>query len=85
MTDATTLLALVERADDLVSSEVEVLRILSGEEVPGWTWGAAMAECLSSLKGRGYAAGLYHITPKGRQYLAALHAAALRAQAGEGE
>lgn len=57
---------------DLTTSEVEVLRILNGEDVSGWTWGAAMSACLQSLKGRGYAAGLYHITSKGREFLAAL-------------
>lgn len=54
--------------------ETEVLRILNGEDVPGWRWGAAMAECCSALKGGGYATGTYTITPKGKDYLAALDA-----------
>jgi hypothetical protein len=51
--------------------ETEVLRILNGEDVPGWTWGAAMSVCCQTLKGMGLATGMYEITQKGRDYLAA--------------
>lgn len=51
--------------------EVEVLRILNGEDVPGWTWGAGMASVAQSLCSYGYAAGSYHITQAGKDYLAA--------------
>lgn len=54
---------------DLNSMEVEVLRILNGEDVPGWVWGAAMSVILSRLKGLGYAQGFYEISDKGRRYL----------------
>lgn len=54
--------------------EVEVLRILNGEDVPGWTWGAAMAVCCTSLKAMGYAQGMYEISQNGRDYLARLDA-----------
>lgn len=54
--------------------EIEVLRILNGEDVPGWTWGAAMAVCCTTLKAMGYARGMYEITQKGREYLARLDA-----------
>lgn len=49
--------------------EVEVLRILNGEDIPGWTWGAAMAVCCENLKTMGLATGLYEITEKGKEYL----------------
>lgn len=55
--------------DTLTSSEIEVLRILNGEDVPGWTWGAAMAVCCEELKGRGYAKGMYEISNKGIEFL----------------
>ena len=54
-------------AASLGRHDSEVLRILGGEDVPGWTWGAAMAECLSYLKARGLAQGLYEISPLGEQ------------------
>ena len=47
----------------------EVLRILNGEDVPGWTWGAAMSVCCSWLKHNGYAKGCYEITEKGKEFL----------------
>ena len=53
-------------------AEIEVLRILNGEDVPGWCWGAAMSVCLQSLKSRGLAQGLYEISPKGKDFLARL-------------
>ena len=49
--------------------EHDVLRILNGEDMPGWHPGAAMSECLGWLKEAGYAAGLYHITRKGMDFL----------------
>jgi hypothetical protein len=57
----------VEIAKGLAKHEAEVLRILDGEAVPGWCWGAAMAECLSALKGMKLAEGFYVITPLGRE------------------
>jgi len=57
---------------DLPTQEWEVLRIVGGEDVPGWTWGAAMASCLESLKGRGLvelSLGGYQLTEGGRRYL----------------
>ena len=59
---------------DLTKMEVEVLRILNGEDVPGWVAGAAMWSCCTYLKGRGYAEGYYTISQKGRDYLSALPA-----------
>lgn len=53
----------------LVGAEIEVLRILNGEDVPGWCAGAAMWECARSLRSYGYAAGTYHITQKGKDLL----------------
>lgn len=49
--------------------EIEVLRILAGEDVPGWTWGAAMSVCCENLKSMGYATGMYDISDKGRKFL----------------
>ena len=49
--------------------EYDVLRILNGEDVPGWSWGAAMAVCCEWLKANGYAQNMYEITDKGRQFL----------------
>lgn len=50
--------------------EEEVLRILNGEDVPGWAAGAAMWTCAEWLKDNGYACGQYQITQKGKDYLA---------------
>lgn len=49
--------------------ELEVLRILNGEDVPGWTWGAAMGVCCENLKSMGFATGSYDISEKGRKFL----------------
>jgi len=49
--------------------DIEVLRILNGEDIPGWRWGAAMSTCAESLKGMGYATGTYHISSKGKEFL----------------
>lgn len=49
--------------------EIEILRILNGEDIPGWTWGAAMSACASSLRSMGYAEGSYKITEKGKKFL----------------
>lgn len=54
---------------DLIDLEIEVLRILNGEDVPGWTYGAAMNVCCETLKHQGYATGWYEITDKGRTFL----------------
>ena len=53
----------------MIESEHEVLRILNGEKVPGWTWGAAMSECLGALKQMGLAVGMYEISEKGKAFL----------------
>lgn len=55
--------------NELIPMEVEVLRILNGEDMPGWKWGAAMSVCCETLKSCGYAKGLYDITEKGKEYL----------------
>ena len=55
--------------EDLTQMDIEVLRILNGEDVPGWKWGAAMSECCQHLKGLGYARGSYEITDAGKQLL----------------
>jgi hypothetical protein len=55
--------------EGMTDMDVEVLRILNGEDLPNWGWGAAMAACCSYLKGEGYAQGLYEISPKGKQLL----------------
>lgn len=53
--------------------ELEVLRIINGEDVPGWTWGAAMSAVLSHLRGAGLVAldgaGKAQITDAGRAAL----------------
>jgi len=57
---------------DLTKHEEEVLRIVGGEDVPGWQWGAAMTACLEALKGRGlvqFGANEYQLTEGGRRYL----------------
>lgn len=68
MTDKPTLIGLAE----LTQHEIEVLRILNGEDVPGWCWGAAMSECCQALKARGLASGMYHITQAGKDCLRAI-------------
>ena len=55
--------------------ELEVLRILNGEDIPGWTWGAAMAVCCESLLAMGLANLSYGITEKGKEYLNVLRLA----------
>lgn len=54
---------------DLIPMEIEVLRILNGEDIPGWSWGAAMAVCCETLRGLGYAKGCYEITQAGKDLL----------------
>ena len=58
---------------NLIDYEIETLRSLNGEDVPGLRWGAAMGEALENLLGGGYITrrmtgrGLeYVITDKGR-------------------
>lgn len=55
--------------EPLTDMEIEVLRILNDEDVPGWTWGAAMAVCCENLKALGYAEGMYEISYKGKDFL----------------
>lgn len=57
----------------LIDYEIDLLRSLNGEDVPGLRWGAAMGECIENLYGGGYVTrrmtgrGLeYVITDKGR-------------------
>lgn len=63
----------LEYANRPIDMEVEVLRILNGEDVPGWTWGAAMSVCCENLKSMGLAKGMYEISEKGRKYLEGIH------------
>lgn len=56
----------MDKPNDL---ELEVLRILNGEDVPGWTWGAAMSVCCENLKSMGFAKGMYEISDKGKEFL----------------
>lgn len=55
----------------LTDWDVQVLRELNGEDT-GAVGGAGMLVAASFLRSRGYAAGCYHITQKGRDYLAFL-------------
>jgi hypothetical protein len=63
---------LVSPDPEMTSYELDTLRVLNGENVPGWIPGAAANVCCAWLKGRGYAQGMYEISPKGKAYLAAL-------------
>ena len=65
MQDHITITAIDDRLCDF---DVQVLRELNGEDT-GMVGGAAMWACCTFLKGRGYAAGHYRITEKGRAYL----------------
>lgn len=56
---------------EMTQHEEEVLRILNGETIAGWSSGAAMNACCSWLQAHGYATGSYQITQKGRDYLTA--------------
>lgn len=56
----------------LTDSEIEVLRICNGEDVPGWQKGAAMNACAEFLQGSGYVDHRYEITKKGKALLARL-------------
>lgn len=58
----------------LIEFELNLLRSMNGEDVPGLAWGAAMSEALGSLRGGGYVRqefterGVeYKITDKGRE------------------
>jgi hypothetical protein len=57
---------------EMTAYELDTLRVMNGESVPGWVGGAAANVCASWLKGRGYAEGHYSISQKGREYLAQL-------------
>lgn len=57
---------------EMTHYELDTLRVMNGENVPGWVSGAAANVCASWLKSRGYVEGHYSISPKGRAYLAAL-------------
>jgi hypothetical protein len=64
--------------------EINILRVLNGEDVPGLMWGAAMSAACGHLKGTGYATSveadfdlpwyLYEITDKGRAAIRAREA-----------
>lgn len=58
-----------EYANKPIGMEIEVLRILNGEDLPGWSWGGAMAVCCESLKSMGLAKDMYEITDKGKEFL----------------
>lgn len=55
---------------DLNQFEIDVLRAMNGETVPGLVGGAAMWTAARYLKGLGYATGFYRITEKGQKFLA---------------
>jgi hypothetical protein len=62
----------------LTGYEIDILRSMTGEDVPGVMWGAAMGECVENLYAGGYvnrehAAGCirYVITDKGREAITA--------------
>lgn len=57
---------------DMTAFELDVLRVMNGEEMPDMVGGAAMWSACAWLKGRGYAEGHYSISQKGREYLEAL-------------
>jgi len=59
---------------ELTPYDLDTLRVMNGETVPGWVGGAAANVCARWLKARGYAEGYYTITQKGRDYLAGLQA-----------
>lgn len=59
---------------DMTLYELDTLRVLNGEDVPGWVGGAEANVCCAWLKSRGYAEGHYQISQKGVAYLAALDA-----------
>lgn len=53
----------------ITDMDIEVLRILNGDDVPGWGWGGAMSVCLEFLRSVGLAKGTYEITDKGKEFL----------------
>ena len=58
--------------DQLDDHDLDVLRCINGEDVPGLLWGAAMSVSLEALCGGGYArlvGGRATITDKGRERL----------------
>lgn len=59
---------------NMTEIELETLRVLNGEDVPGFVSGAAANVCCAWLKGHGYADGMYRISQKGKDYIAALDA-----------
>lgn len=59
----------MQQIDDVNDMEIEVLRILNGEDIPGWIKGAAMNACCEYLKENGYAKGHYEISEKGKKFL----------------
>jgi len=58
----------------LCDFEIEVLRVMNGEDAPGMVAGAGMWTACAFLKSCGYAEGHYTITQKGRDFLAGLQA-----------
>ena len=56
----------------MCSFELDILRTMNGEDIPGLVAGAAMWSAAAWLKGRGYAEGRYQISEKGVSYLAAI-------------
>jgi hypothetical protein len=62
-----------ELEPDMTVHDYEVLRILDGQDVPGWTWGAAMGICCEWLCKKGYAKPGYDITVNGVHFLNRTH------------
>lgn len=56
----------------MLKFEIDVLRVLNGENVDGFVWGAAANKVCSALKHRGLVSAIpYSITPQGRTALLA--------------
>jgi len=55
--------------DNLTASEIEMLEILAGKKELLY-WGAWVTATCEYLKSRGYVAGTYYITEKGKDFLA---------------
>jgi hypothetical protein len=55
---------------DVLEFEFDVMRVLNGEAVDGFVWGAAANEACSSLKSRGLVTPIpYSLTADGRDAL----------------
>jgi hypothetical protein len=55
---------------DIIEFEFDVMRVLNGENVDGFVWGAAANEACGSLKARGWVSPMpYSLTADGRAAL----------------